>query len=104
VCVADLDRVDASRGLWASSSESPAASRLSDALRSAIAHELTDKQREVVEAYFFEGASQAAIAARLGVTQQVVQKRLFGAARGDKLVGGAIARLRRALEGARVEP
>ncbi len=58
---------------------------------------LTDKQREVVEAYFFQGESQGEIARRLGITQQVVQKRLFGAPRGEKLVGGAIARLRQAL-------
>jgi DNA-directed RNA polymerase specialized sigma24 family protein len=99
VFAADLDRLDASRSLWAQGDgPDPPGSDLADALRDAIARQLTDKQREVVEAYFFEGASQGEIARRLGVTQQVVQKRLFGAPRGDKLVGGAIARLRRALQ------
>ena len=74
------------------SSASPAS-----AVREAVAASLTDKQREVVEACFFEGVSQGEIARRLGVTQQVVQKRLFGAPRGGRLVGGAIARLREAL-------
>jgi RNA polymerase sigma factor (sigma-70 family) len=98
VPAADLDRIDASRALWADDAPSARAAELSGALRAAVAHALTDKQREVVEAYFFEGASQGEIARRLGVTQQVVQKRLFGTSRGDRLVGGAIARLRRVLE------
>ena len=67
---------------------------LHDAVRSAVASNLTAKQREVVEAYFFEGLSQGDIARRLGISQQVVQKRLYGAPRGGKLVGGAIHRLR----------
>jgi RNA polymerase sigma factor (sigma-70 family) len=70
---------------------------LRDAVRSAVESELTAKQREVVEAYFFEGLSQGDIARRLGISQQVVQKRLHGAPRGGKLVGGAIHRLRVAL-------
>lgn len=94
----DLDRVDSSRGLWWESGDAEArASRLASALRAAIASALTDKQREVVEAYFFEGASQGEIARRLGVSQQVVSKRLFGACRGDKVIGGAITRLRHAM-------
>lgn len=76
---------------------SPRRDALCDALRDAVAGALTDKQRQVVEAYFFEGLSQGEIARRLGVTQQVVQKRIFGAPRGGKLVGGAIHRLREAL-------
>jgi predicted DNA-binding protein (UPF0251 family) len=71
--------------------------RVEGAVRHAVATALTDKQREAVELYFFEGLSQAAIARRLGVSQQVIQKRLYGAARGGVTVGGAIARLRAAL-------
>jgi RNA polymerase sigma factor (sigma-70 family) len=98
VLAANLDRLDATCALWAPADLADAqAADLADALRAAIVTELTDKQREVVEAYFFEGQSQAAIARRFGVTQQVVQKRLFGARRGDKIVGGALARLRRAM-------
>ena len=94
---ADLDRVEATRGLWAEWSAPCHASSLVGALHAAISEVLTAKQRQVVEAYFFEGASQGEIARRLGVTQQVVQKCLFGAPRGGRLVGGAIARLRSAL-------
>ncbi len=38
------------------------------------------------------------IARRLGVSQQVVQKRLYDAPRRGVLIGGALARLRAALE------
>lgn len=97
VLAANLNRVDTASALWASRDDD-LAPRLGEALRLAIATELTDKQREVIEAYFFEGISQEEIARRLGVTQQVVHKRIFGAARGGKIIGGAVARLRRALE------
>ncbi|HEU4404990.1 MAG TPA: sigma factor-like helix-turn-helix DNA-binding protein [Polyangiaceae bacterium] len=66
-------------------------------LREALARALTDKQREVVEMHFFEGLSQGEIARRLGVSQQVVQKRLHGDRRAGKTVGGALPRLREAL-------
>jgi DNA-directed RNA polymerase specialized sigma24 family protein len=95
VLSADLDRLDHGRGLWADGGG--ARDALDDAVRAAVAAALTDKQREVVEAHFFEGLSQGEIARRLGVTQQVVQKRLYGAPRGGRLVGGAIHRLRDAL-------
>ena len=47
-------------------------------LRELVVTVLTPKQREVVEAYFFEGLSQPEIARRPGITQQVVHKRLYG--------------------------
>jgi DNA-directed RNA polymerase specialized sigma24 family protein len=56
---------------------------------------LTDKQRQLVEAYFYEGISQAEIAARFGISQQVVSRQLFGVVRNGRRVGGAMARLRR---------
>lgn len=67
------------------------------AVRHAVSTALTEKQREAVELFFFEGLSQSEIARRLGVSQQVIQKRLFGAPRRGTVVGGAIARLRAAL-------
>jgi len=66
-------------------------------VRLAVQTALTEKQREAVELFFFEGLSQSEIARRLGISQQVVQKRLFGAPRGGTVVGGALARLRAAL-------
>jgi transposase-like protein len=68
-----------------------------EAVRHAVETALTEKQREAVELHFFEGLSQSEIARRLGVSQQVIQKRLFGDRRGGRLVGGAIATLRQAL-------
>ncbi len=94
---ADPERLLGARPLWENNVDDgdhePRAS-LHDAVRSAVESALTARQREVVEAYFFEGLSQGDIARRLGISQQVVQKRLHGAARGGKLVGGAIHRLR----------
>ncbi len=60
---------------------------------------LTSKQREAVELHFFEGMSQGQIARRLGITQQVVQKRLHGVQRRGKRIGGALPRLKRAIAG-----
>lgn len=68
-----------------------------DLVRRAVATALTEKQREAVELFFFEGLSQSEIARRLGISQQVVQKRLFGAQRNGAIVGGALAKLRSAL-------
>jgi RNA polymerase sigma factor (sigma-70 family) len=106
---ADPERLAGARPLWdnsdnsdnsvdgvddvASSGDEPRA-ELHNAVRTAVEASLTAKQREVVEAYFFEGLSQGDIARRPGISQQVVQKRLYGAPRGGKLVGGAIHRLR----------
>ena len=70
---------------------------LENAVRSAVASELTEKQREAVEMFFFEGLSQSEIARRSGVSQQVIQKRIFGVVRGGVVVGGALAKLRVAL-------
>ncbi len=66
-------------------------------VRDAVRTALTAKQREAVELFFFEGQSQSEIARRLGVSQQVVQRRLYGASRGGAVVGGALAKLREVL-------
>ena len=55
---------------------------------------LTDKQRQIVERYFYEGRTQQEIAADLGISQQVVSRQLFGVLRDGRRVGGAIARMR----------
>lgn len=93
---ADLDRFDLQRALY-HDERSDDGDALCDAVRAAVASALTDKQRLVVEAFFFEGRSQGDIARALGVTQQVVHKTLFGAARDGRKIGGALARLRTAL-------
>jgi DNA-binding transcriptional ArsR family regulator len=59
---------------------------------------LTDKQRLMVERYFYDGRTQQEIAAELGISQQVVSRQLFGVVRNGRRVGGAITRLRKAFE------
>lgn len=96
--MADLDQFDRDRHLYHADAEtSDTREQLHDAVRHAIATVLTDKQREAIEAHFFEGLSQGEIARQLGVSQQVVQKRIYGAGRGGKTVGGALRKLRDAL-------
>jgi DNA-directed RNA polymerase specialized sigma24 family protein len=92
----DLDRFDRSRHLYHDDGND-AGVDVDEAVRRAVETVLTDKQREAVEAHFFEGLSQGEIARRLGVTQQVVQKRIYGAGRGGRTVGGALRKLRDAL-------
>jgi len=57
---------------------------------------LTDRQREVVWLYFFEGLNQRRIAEKLGITQQSVSEHLYGKVRDGRAVGGAIRKLRSA--------
>lgn len=65
---------------------------------------LTAKQREIVQLYFYEGCSQVDIASRLGISQQVVSRQLFGVIRDGRRIGGAIARLRKACESLGIDP
>ncbi len=103
----DMERIPAARALWRpADGDAPggAAERRARAVRDAIDAVLTARQREAVELYFFEGLSQAQIAARLGVSQQVIHRRIHGATRRGRRVGGALARLRTALAPALREP
>jgi DNA-directed RNA polymerase specialized sigma24 family protein len=98
---ANFDHVAHDASLWFDTD--PAASDTRDALalrvREVVAQHLTSRQREIVEWHFFEGLSQGDIARRLGVTQQVVQKALYGVTREGRPVGGALRRLRDVLTG-----
>ncbi|MCB9755622.1 MAG: sigma-70 family RNA polymerase sigma factor [Myxococcales bacterium] len=96
----DMERVPATSALWSAAEDAARqqlARRRARAVRLAIATALTARQREAIELYFFEGLSQQAIARRLGVSQQVIHRRIHGARRGGRQVGGALARLRAAL-------
>jgi RNA polymerase sigma factor (sigma-70 family) len=64
------------------------------ALRELVSSRLTDRQRRIVELYFYEGRTQQEIADELRISQQVVSRQLFGVVRNGKKVGGAIKRLR----------
>jgi len=94
VLFADFDALNADRLVWAAGSDLEGVHDTRDALvRRAVRECLTEKQREVVTAYFFEGRSQSEIARALGVRQQVVQKRIFGTRRRGQVIGGALKRL-----------
>lgn len=97
VFMADLSYVPDSGSLWTGQGDE-AHYAMCDRVRDALREALTDKQREAVELYFFEGLSQNEIAGRLGLTQQVVHKRLFGDVREGRVVGGAMRKLRERLE------
>jgi RNA polymerase sigma factor (sigma-70 family) len=77
---------------------------LLDLLRELVATALTPRQREVVELSFVEGLTQAEVAARLGISQQVVSKALFGVVRDGRRIGGAIRRLRQLCEEHGIDP
>ena len=94
---ADLDHLASDRALWIAD-EGLDDELDATAIRHVVATVLTDKQREAVEMHFFEGLSQGEIARRLGVTQQVVQKRIYGVVRSGRSIGGALSRLREVLE------
>ena len=65
---------------------------------------LTPRQREIVNAYFFEGRTETEIAERLGIAQQVVSRHLFGTLRAGRRVGGSMAKLRRLAQALGIDP
>jgi len=83
--------------LWSPEPPDPRREARREAVREAL-ELLTFKQRQAVELFFFEGLSQGDIARRLGVSQQVISRRLYGDRRAGRQVGGALAKLRAALE------
>jgi DNA-directed RNA polymerase specialized sigma24 family protein len=68
------------------------------AVRDIIDARLTRRQREILNLYFFNNLTQEDIAARLDLTQSTVSRHLFGTVRNGKRVGGAIPKLRKAVE------
>lgn len=73
-------------------------------LRELVETALTARQREIVELSFVDGLTQSEIAERLGISQQVVSKSLFGVVRNGRRVGGAIRRLRQLCEAHGIDP
>ena len=65
---------------------------------------LTRRQRQVVLLYFFRGLTQEDIADQLQLTQSTVSRHLFGTVRNGRKVGGALNKLRKAVERFRCEP
>jgi RNA polymerase sigma factor (sigma-70 family) len=73
-------------------------------LRELVATGLTERQRQIVELIYGEQLTQAEGAERLGISQQVVSKQLFGVVRNGKRVGGALRRLRQLCEEHGLDP
>lgn len=63
-----------------------------------IDSQLTGRQREVLRLYYFEGKTQEDIAEILDLTQSTVSRHLFGTVRNGKKVGGAIPKLKKAVD------
>jgi predicted transcriptional regulator len=104
--ITTLDRVPAAKGLWFEDEvdrERRHAMReffeqVAPAVESLIDEELTDRQREVVKLYYFYGKTQEDIAEILDLTQSTVSRHLFGTVRDGRKVGGAITKLRKAID------
>ena len=73
-------------------------------LRVIVSTHLTEKQQRILTMYYFDEISQEQIAEALGIAQQVVSKHLFGVVRDGKKVGGAVKKLRKAMEQLQVDP
>ncbi|MBI1319165.1 MAG: sigma-70 family RNA polymerase sigma factor [Candidatus Hydrogenedens sp.] len=104
--IATLDRISADKALWFEDEvdrERRYAMReffegVASAVNELIEEELTDRQREIVKLYYFYGKTQEDIAVILNLTQSTVSRHLFGTTRDGKKVGGAIPKLRKAVD------
>jgi len=65
-------------------------------IRELIDEVLTERQREVVLLHYLHELNQRQIAERLGLSQQSVSERLYGKVQGERRVGGALGKLRKA--------
>lgn len=72
--------------------------KVSPEVEQLIDGQLTDRQREVLKLHYFYGKTQEDIAVILNLTQSTVSRHLYGTKRGDKKVGGAIPKLRKAID------
>ena len=64
-------------------------------IRHIVSKELTGRQNDCVQLYFYEGKTQEEIGCILGISRRVVSQHLFGVTRGGRRVGGAINRIRK---------
>ena len=60
-----------------------------------IANDLTHRQAECVQLYFYNGKTQEEIGYILGISRRVVSQHLFGITRNGKQIGGAINKIRK---------
>lgn len=73
-------------------------------IRELINTQLTPRQQQMIDLYFYQNKTQAEIADELGVSQQVVSKALFGVLRDGQKVGGAIKKLRKLCDKLGIDP
>ena len=64
-------------------------------VRQIIAKELTERQTECLQLYFYKGKTQEEIGNILGISRRVVSQHLFGVTRNGRQVGGAINKIRK---------
>ena len=64
-------------------------------IRQIIAKELTERQTECIQLYFYKGKTQEEIGNILGISRRVVSQHLFGVTRNGKQIGGAINKIRK---------
>ena len=60
-----------------------------------IANDLTHRQAECIQLYFYQGKTQEEIGYILGISRRVVSQHLFGITRNGKQIGGAINKIRK---------
>lgn len=107
--VALIENTPAERGLWFETDidrerryalEEFFASVL-PAVQEMLQDSLTPRQREVLSLYYFDNLTQEEIAERLRLSQSTVSRHLFGTTRNGRKVGGAIPKLRKAIDATR---
>ena len=104
--VAKLDRIPANRALWFETQDDRERryalrnffQQVAPTVRQLIESELTGRQREVLLLYYYHGKTQEDIAIILDLSQSTISRHLFGTARGGKKVGGALPKLRKAID------
>lgn len=64
-------------------------------IRRIIQNELTQRQAECIQLYFYHGKTQEEIGNILGISGRVVSQHLFGVTRNGKQVGGAVNKIRK---------
>ena len=64
-------------------------------IRQIIADELTKRQAECIQLYFYQGKTQEEIGDILGISRRVVSQHLFGVTRNGKQIGGAVNKIRK---------
>lgn len=67
-------------------------------VRRLIDNTLTRRQREVLHLYYIQGKTQEDIAGLLALSQSTVSRHLFGTVREGKKIGGALHKLRKAID------